>query len=88
MKAARANQFKNKGLNYGSANVKQPHNEFPSHEGAYGHFKVVLDFKLKGYPKTGFINSRYNFGASALSKLQSQNQIAGENTIAFLTSIL
>ena len=38
-----------------------------------GHFKLVLNFKLDGDPKTGFVNSGYNFGAIALSKLQSQN---------------
>jgi hypothetical protein len=53
--------------------VKQPHNKFLATKKSYGDFKVVLNFKLEGYPKTGFVNSGYNFGVRALSKSQSQN---------------
>jgi hypothetical protein len=41
MKAACAKQFKNQGLSYGSADVKQPNNEFLATKGSYGHFKLV-----------------------------------------------
>jgi hypothetical protein len=53
--------------------VKQPHKEFLATKESHGDFKVVLNFKSEGYLKTGFVNSGYTFGASALAKLQSQN---------------
>jgi hypothetical protein len=41
MKAGARSNLKNKGLSYGSANVKQPNNEFLPTKGSYGHFKLV-----------------------------------------------
>ena len=41
----------------------------PCHEEELRRLQLVFNFKLEDYPKTGFVNSRYNFGASALSKL-------------------
>ncbi len=36
--------------------MKQRHNEFLATKESYGDFKLVLNFKLEGYPKTGFVN--------------------------------
>jgi hypothetical protein len=42
MNAARAKQFRKSGQNYGSADVKQPHNEFLAPKESYGHFKLAV----------------------------------------------
>ena len=37
--------------------MKQPHNKFLATKKSYGDFKVVLNFKLEGYPKIGFVTA-------------------------------
>ncbi|HEY2573952.1 MAG TPA: DUF1080 domain-containing protein [Verrucomicrobiaceae bacterium] len=45
----------------GSADKKQPRNEFLSTKESYGDFELHLKFKLEGDPKTGFVNSGVQF---------------------------
>lgn len=45
----------------GSADKKQPRNEFLSTKDSYGDFELHLKFKLEGDAKTGFVNSGVQF---------------------------
>ena len=45
----------------GSADRKQPRNEFLSSKQDYGDFEITLKIKLIGDPKTGFVNSGVQF---------------------------
>jgi len=45
----------------GSADRKQPRNEFLSTKESYGDFELHLKFKLEGDLKTGFVNSGVQF---------------------------
>ena len=45
----------------GSADKKQPRNEFLSTKDSYGDFELHLKLKLEGDPKTGFVNSGVQF---------------------------
>jgi hypothetical protein len=45
----------------GSADRKQPRNEFLSSKKDYGDFEITLKIKLIGDPKTGFVNSGVQF---------------------------
>ena len=45
----------------GSADKKQPRNEFLSTKESYGDFELHLKFKLEGDLKTGFVNSGVQF---------------------------
>src|SRR5438105_2724177 len=50
-------QVKDGVITAGSADRKQPRNEFLSTKASYGDFELTLKVKLEGDPKTGFINS-------------------------------